>query len=106
MKLKRTIKLTGLLVIFFTSTVYAAAAEEPKIISGTKTLLADASTWLTGIVSAVGGLWFAKNAMMSYISDDEALKAKYDRSMKRVAIGTILAVCGSGLISLILNYYQ
>lgn len=90
------------LSLAFGMTVFAKG--EPKIISGTKKLLTDAGTWLTGLIAAatIAASIFNGLKWQAAGKDEKPAAAK---AVKNSIIIGVICTCLSGIITLVFGYY-
>lgn len=79
-------------------------AGEPKIISGTKKLLTDAGTWLTGLIAAatIAAAIFNGLKWQAAGKDEKPAAAK---AVKNSIVIGVICTCLSGIITLVFGYY-
>jgi hypothetical protein len=83
-----------------------ASASTPKLVSGTVDLFDDILSWLLLIIPGGMAIMLAYHAFTRSMADDPATIAEKNKLMKNVVIGGLLAFSASGLIKIILAYYQ
>lgn len=93
-------------VTFLTMSVFAEGDIANSVIAtGTKNLIADLSSWLTGIAIAVTALvcvyLFIRRAM-----SDEQDKKQWDNRLKITAVSGIGAITATALIGVIAGYFK
>ncbi len=93
-------------VTFLTMSVFAEGNIANSVIAtGTKKLIADVSSWLTGIAIAVTALvcvyLFIRRAM-----SDEQDKKQWDNRLKITAVSGIGAITATALIGVIAGYFK
>lgn len=93
-------------VAFLTMSVFAEGNIANSVIAtGTKNLIADLSSWLTGIAIAVTALvcvyLFIRRAM-----SDEQDKKQWDNRLKITAVSGIGAITVTALIGVIAGYFK
>lgn len=93
-------------VAFLTMSVFAEGNIANSVIAtGTKNLIADVSSWLTGIAIAVTALvcvyLFIRRAM-----SDEQDKKQWDNRLKITAVSGIGAITVTALIGVIAGYFK
>lgn len=93
-------------VTFLTMSVFAEGNIANSVIAtGTKNLIADLSSWLTGIAIAVTALvcvyLFIRRAM-----SDEQDKKQWDNRLKITAVSGIGAITATALIGVIAGYFK
>lgn len=93
-------------VTFLTMSVFAEGNIANSVIAtGTKKLIADVSSWLTGIAIAVTALvcvyLFIRRAM-----SDEQDKKQWDNRLKITAVSGIGAITVTALIGVIAGYFK
>lgn len=93
-------------VAFLTMSVFAEGNIANSVIAtGTKKLIADVSSWLTGIAIAVTALvcvyLFIRRAM-----SDEQDKKQWDNRLKITAVSGIGAITATALIGVIAGYFK
>ena len=93
------------LTMLMVSQPAAAAVTDSKLFSGTKQLLEDLTTWMIGIAVVVGGCFIVYFLIRRGMAD-EMDQVKYTKRAQAVGICTILAVTASGLLKLVLAYFQ
>jgi cadmium resistance protein CadD (predicted permease) len=81
-------------------------ASQPKIVTGTLKLAQTATTWLLGLIPVTAGLVAGFFAWQKSVSQDDAAITKYNKLIKNVIIGAVLAETVSGLITVILSFYK
>lgn len=91
---------------FLTMSVFAEGNIANSVIAtGTKKLIADVSSWLTGIAIAVTALvcvyLFIRRAM-----SDEQDKKQWDNRLKITAVSGIGAITATALIGVIAGYFK
>jgi hypothetical protein len=88
------------------TSVYAAG--EPKIYSGTKKMIGDATTWLIALVPIIaGGCMVAWQQFKKQMSDnDPADIAHANKRTKQILIATAIGVSAVGLIKWWASYYN
>lgn len=91
---------------FFTMSGFAQGNIANSVIAtGTKNLIADLSSWLTGIAIAVTALvcvyLFIRRAM-----SDEQDKKQWDNRLKITAVSGIGAITATALIGVIAGYFK
>ncbi|HHB2131269.1 conjugal transfer protein [Bacillus cereus] len=87
------------------TSVYAAG--EPKIYSGTKKMIGDATTWLIALVPIAGGCMVAWQQFKKQMSDnDPADIAHANKRTKQILIATAIGVSAVGLIKWWASYYN
>lgn len=91
---------------FLTMSVFAEGNfANSVIVTGTKNLIADVSSWLTGIAIAVTALvcvyLFIRRAM-----SDEQDKKQWDNRLKITAVSGIGAITATALIGVIAGYFK
>ena len=91
---------------FLTMSVFAEGNfANSVIVTGTKNLIADVSSWLTGIAIAVTALvcvyLFIRRAM-----SDEQDKKQWDNRLKITAVSGIGAITVTALIGVIAGYFK
>ncbi|AEA19707.1 MULTISPECIES: hypothetical protein [Bacillus] len=85
----------------------AYAADEPKIYSGTKKMIGDATTWLIALVPIAGGCMVAWQQFKKQMSDnDPADIAHANKRTKQILIATAIGVSAVGLIKWWASYYN
>ncbi|WP_319618388.1 conjugal transfer protein [Bacillus cereus group sp. BfR-BA-01700] len=85
----------------------AYAADQPKIYSGTKTMIGDATTWLIALVPIAGGCMVAWQQFKKQMSDnDPADIAHANKRTKQILIATAIGVSAVGLIKWWASYYN
>lgn len=98
--------------LFITSFVFVAAfsvnsfATQPKIVEGTLALIRAATGWLTLIIGAGSGLYLGFLAISKGMTDDQGVIAEKNKLMKNTVKSAVIAVSATGLITLILGFYQ
>lgn len=93
-------------VTFLTMSVFAQGNIANSVIAtGTKNLIADLSSWLTGIAIAVTAVvcvyLFIRRAM-----SDEQDKKQWDNRLKITAVSGIGAITATALIGVIAGYFK
>lgn len=93
-------------VTFLTMSVFAEGNIANSVIAtGTKKLIADVSSWLTGIAIAVTAVvcvyLFIRRAM-----SDEQDKKQWDNRLKITAVSGIGAITATALIGVIAGYFK
>ncbi|HEF5239018.1 conjugal transfer protein [Bacillus cereus] len=85
----------------------AYAADQPKIYSGTKAMIGDATTWLIALVPIAGGCMVAWQQFKKQMSDnDPADIAHANKRTKQILIATAIGVSAVGLIKWWASYYN
>ncbi|AND11172.1 conjugal transfer protein [Bacillus thuringiensis] len=85
----------------------AYAAGEPKIYSGTKKMIGDATTWLIALVPIAGGCMVAWQQFKKQMSDnDPADIAHANKRTKQILVATAIGVSAVGLIKWWASYYN
>lgn len=104
-KIKRKLQsLMVLMSIFILHAMPVYAGTDPKLATGTKSLIADATKILTGLVAGATVLFALINGFKWQAAADEE-KPKHQKAVKNtLVIGTILT-CISGLVTWIFSYY-
>lgn len=113
MEMKRNKLMKIMIVSIAISLVFAMTAfatgggglESSPLVTGSKKLLGDGTTVLTGLVAAVTGFLAIKDVIQWAIADDEEKTKAKKRLQRDVSIG-VLGTVIVGLIAIILNYYQ
>lgn len=97
---------TLLLTICFMMIATQAFAAEPKIVSGSKTLLTDMLKWVLILVPVAGGLAIGLAKLQTIMSGNEPqVVSKNDSFIKKIIVSVIIAETGAGLITAIVAYY-
>lgn len=86
------------------NTIKAMVAQSQLAI-GTQNLIQDVSNWLLILVPIVGGLCITAFAI-ARANADEQDKKMWTGRMKTAIISTVIGVCASGIISLVMSYYK
>lgn len=86
-------------------TIGGPASAEPEMVTNTKNLLNDATTWILGLIPLAGGLMIGYQALMKQFTDDDALVAKHNRAMKNILIAGVIGMSAVGLVKAVLSYY-
>lgn len=94
------------LILFATMVFPAYAAQPPKLVTGTVELFKTITTWLLLIIPVGAGAVLGFQALQKSLSDDQAVIAEKNKMMKNVIIGAAIAETASGLVTLILGFYQ
>jgi hypothetical protein len=99
--------LVGLLVFLGVMSVngLALAAPEPELVSNTKNLLNDATTWIMILIPVAAGLMIGYQALMKQFTDDDALVAKHNRAMKNILIAAVIGISAVSIVKLVLSYF-
>ncbi len=104
--MKRKLKTTAYSLIFFLLYIIPVyASGEPKIISGTKRLLTDVGTWLTGLaaVATIAVALFHGLKWQAAGKDEKSLEAK---AVKNTIVIGVIITCLSGIVTLVFGYYN
>lgn len=80
-------------------------AAEPKIITGTKKLLTDAGTWLTGLAAAatIAVALFHGLKWQAAGKEEKSVEAK---AVKNTIVIGVIITCLSGIVTLVFGYYN
>lgn len=98
----RTVILTSITYLIIGTNIYAAG--EPKIVSGTKSLVADATLWLTGLIAGVTVI-MALFKGYKWLTAEEEEKKRASKGVTNTLIIGVVLTCISGLVTVILGYY-
>lgn len=92
------------LMLFWVYGITAFAAE-PKIITGTKKLLTDAGTWLTGLAAAatIAVALFHGLKWQAAGKEEKSVEAK---AVKNTIVIGVIITCLSGIVTLVFGYYK
>lgn len=103
--MKKTLKTIGCSIMFFLMYGMTVFAGEPKIISGTKKLLTDAGTWLTGLAAAatIAVALFHGLKWQAAGKEEKAVEAK---AVKNTIVIGVIITCLSGIVTLVFGYYR
>lgn len=104
-KMLKTLRTMGCSLMFFLMYGTIVYASEPKIITGTKKLLKDAGTWMTGLAAAAtiavalfhGFKWQAAG------KEEKSVEAK---AVKNTIVIGVLITSLSGIVTLVFSYYS
>lgn len=94
------------LVVTALTVAPAAAADTPKLVTGTVELFRAATTWLLIIIPVGAGLFLGIHAIQKALSTDQAVIAEKNKLMKNVLIGAAIAETASGLATIFLSFYN
>lgn len=94
------------LILFSALSFPAFAAQPPKIVTGTVELFKTITTWLLLVIPVGAGAVLGFQALQKSLTDDQAVIAEKNKMMKNVIIGAAIAETASGLVTLILSFYQ
>lgn len=84
---------------------YASNIGDTKLFSGTKTLLTDITTALTGLIAGTTGFLTVKNCIAWNTAEDEDKPRCKKRVISTIGIG-ILGTTITGVLAAILAYYS
>jgi hypothetical protein len=102
----RTTYLTSFFLLLLLVATPVAFAATPNIVSGGQKLATDALTWILILVPVTAALWIGYHAWMKSMADgDPGAVAERNKAMKRVLIGSAIAECAGGLVTLFLSYF-
>lgn len=101
---KKAVITLGCGMIMYLSYSMTVFAGEPKIISGTKRLLTDAGTWLTGLIAAATIAAAIFNGLKWQAAGKEEKPAAAKAVKNSIIIG-VICTCLSGIITLVFGYY-
>lgn len=62
-------------------------------------LMTTAGGWIAGLATAVGGTMVGYHAIMRNLNDDPHMVAHHSNSIKKVLVGTAIALAGGGIVS-------
>lgn len=107
-KIKETIgkiKFVAIAMICMVTSVYAEAIDESKLATGTKQLIEDVTSYMTGIGIAVTVLMVVYCLIRRNMAD-EMDHRKWQQRMTVSGISGIGIVVASSVINIIFSYYQ
>lgn len=101
---KKTIQIIVCSMVLSLAFGMTAFANEPKIVSGTKRLLTDAGTWLTGLIAAatIAASIFHGLKWQAAGKDEKPAAAK---AVKNSIVIGVICTCLSGIITFVFSYY-
>lgn len=99
---KRTV---GALLFLSLMMTGGPAWAEPEVVTNTKRLLNDATTWILGLIPLAGGLMIGYQALMKQFTDDDMMVAKHNRAMKNILIAGVIGMSAVGLVKAVLAYF-
>lgn len=82
------------------------ASSGVKLIDGTVDLFDAISGWLLLIIPTGAGTVLGYHALQKSLSDDQAVIAEKNKAMKNVIIGAAIATTASGLVKIVLAFYN
>lgn len=85
---------------------FASPVADPKIVSGTKSLLQAISAWITGLIPLATACVAAYFGLLKTMAQDDADIADKNKKMRGVILAGIVATCISGLAYVILDFYK
>lgn len=103
--MKKTLEVIGCSLMCSLMFGMNAFAGEPKIISGTKKLLTDAGTWLTGLAAAatIAVALFHGLKWQAAGKEEKSVEAK---AVKNTIVIGVIITCLSGIVTLVFGYYK
>lgn len=103
--MKRKLKTIAYSLMFFLLYAMPVFAGEPKIITGTKKLLTDAGTWLTGLAAAatIAVALFHGLKWQAAGKEEKSVEAK---AVKNTIVIGVIITCLSGIVTLVFGYYK
>lgn len=103
----KVIGFVAVLMLTLISVVPVANAETPNIVNGAKNLASDALTWVLILVPVTCALMVGYHAWMKSMADgDPGAIAERNRKIKNTLVGSVIAECASGLVSVLLAYFS
>lgn len=100
----KTTIVTGAICVAMSIASYAGGLESSQLVVGTRNLLQDGTTVLTGLVGAITAFIAIKNAIAWNTAGDQDKPVAQKKFVKDLGIGVIGTVI-VGLVSIILGYY-
>lgn len=92
-------------VAFLTMSVFAEGNIANSVIAtGTKKLIADVSSWLTGIAIAVTGVVCVALFITRGLSDEQDKKT-WDKRIKTTIVSGILAITITSIVGIVASYF-
>lgn len=92
-------------VTFLTMSVFAEGNIANSVIAtGTKKLIADVSSWLTGIAIAVTGVVCVALFIARGLSDEQDKKT-WDKRIKTTIVSGILAITITSIVGIVASYF-
>jgi uncharacterized membrane protein len=85
---------------------YAQSLEGTKLVTGTKALIQDATTIITGMLALIATIVMLWLFVRSMLAGDEHEKAALNRKLKGAAVIFAVALSVSGLLTAISSYFQ
>jgi len=79
---------------------------QPKIVSGTLSLISAITGWLLLIIPVAAGCYLTFLSLQKSATQDQAVIAEKNKAIKNTIIAAVIGECASGIITLILSFYQ
>lgn len=105
--MKKRISILTFLLLLLTASAAYAAGNDPKIVTGTNNLIADAGKWITGLLAGTAGTMIAYHAWMKKLAGGDANAiAHHNKWMWNTLISGIIGVSAAGIVTVVFSYYQ
>lgn len=92
--------------LLMTLAISPSFAADPKLVTGTRDLFRAATGWALIVIPVGAGFYLTYISGQKALTEDQAVIAEKNKLMKNVLIGAAIAVTASGLVNVVLAFYQ